>query len=138
MKNELLEKNKNFKNVRFITSSINRNINNSNSNLMSLPSYIQMSANDITNNNSKNIKIENNTKSDKNIFYTGNISEANRNIKNMILNNSSQYLFNYKNLEIDADYVNINKPNKINSNFFRDFVISAKNNLIYKQLILSI
>ena len=129
MKNELLEKNKNFKNIRFITSSINRNINNSNSNLLSLPSYIQMSANDITNINSKNIKIENNTKSDKNIFYTGNISEANRNIKNMILNNSSQYLFNYKNLEIDSDYINVRKPNKINSNFFRDFVISAKNNL---------
>ena len=129
MNNELLEKNKNLKNIKFITSAINRNINNSNSNLMNLPSYIQMSSNDIKNNDNKNMKTETNTNSYINILYKGNFSEANRNIKNMILNNSSQYLLNYKNLETDSDYININKTNKINSNFFRDFVISAKNNL---------
>ena len=130
MKNELSEKNKNFKNIKFITSAINRNINNSKANLMNLPSYIQMSVNDIKDHNDrdKDKKMDDNTKSQKNILYKGNISEANRNIKNMILNNSSQYLFNYKNLETDSDYVNSRKP-KINSNFFRDFVISAKNNL---------
>ena len=127
MKNELSEKNKNFKNIKFITSAINRNINNSKANLMNFPSYIQKTVNDINNNN-KNMKVDNNTKSHKNILYKGNISEANRNIKNMILNNSSQYLFNYKNLETDSDYVNSRKP-KINSNVFRDFVISSKNNL---------
>ena len=134
MKNEISEKNKNLKNIKFITSVINRNINNSNSNLMNLPSYIQMSSNNIKNNDNKNMKTENNTNSYKNILYKVNFSEANRNIKNMILNNSSQYLFNYKNLETDSDYININKTNKINSNFFRDFVISSKNNLniIYK------
>ena len=130
MKNELSEKNKNFKNIKFITSAINRNINNSKANLMNLPSYIQMSVNDIKDHNDrdKDKKMDDNIKSQKNILYKGNISEANRNIKNMILNNSSQYLFNYKNLETDSDYVNSRKP-KINSNFFRDFVISAKNNL---------
>ena len=128
IKNELFEKNKNFKNIKFNTSVINRNNNNSNSNLSNFPSYIQVSANNMKNKDNINIKTDNNTRSYKNILYKGISSETNRNIKQMILNNSSQLLFNDKKLE--TDYVNDGKSNKkIKMNFFRDYVITEKNTL---------
>ena len=128
IKNELFEKNKNFKNIKFNTSVINRNINNSNSNLTNFPSYIQISTNNTKIKDKINIKTDNNTRSYKNILYKGISSETNRNIKQMILNNSSQFLFNDKKLE--TDYVNEGENNKkIKMNFFRDYVVTEKNTL---------
>ena len=127
--NEIFDKNKQFKILKFISPKLNRNINKSNSNMMSFASYMQTSTYDIKNNdnNGSIIKTECNSKSNKNIFYKGNISENNRKIKQKILNNSTQYFMNDNYL--NKDYKIKNTTDKISSNFFRDKVASKTNNL---------
>ena len=135
--NELFEKNKNLKNFKFI-SPMNRNINKSNSIMANLPSYIQTSTYDVKNNKRLNIQTENNSKSNKNILYKGIFSENNRNIKQMILNNSTQYLLKDDKLIIDNTVRNTH--NKIYSDCYIDTAINTnykkekiiKNNHNYK------
>ena len=126
--NELFDKNKNIKTFKFISPMINRNNNKSNSIVNNFPSYIQTSTFDIKNNNQNiNIQTDNNSKSNKNIFYKGTFSEHNRAIKQMILNKSSQLLFNDK--KLNMNFIPRNTTDKICSNFFRDTVISNQNML---------
>ena len=124
--NELFDKNKNFKNVKFI-SPMNRNINKSNSIMTNYPSYIQTSTFDLKYNKGLNLQTENNSKSNKNILYKGIFSENNRKIKQMILNNSSHFLLKDEKLIIDNTVRNTH--NKNNSECFRDIPIQEKNNL---------
>ena len=133
IKNQLFLRNKNFKNIKFVTpiSKNTRKINNSNSN--NYPSFIKMQTNEIKNNDSFWIKTQQNAKSNQNILYKGNASENNYKIKQMILNNSSQILY-YDN-KFDTDFIeerNSNDGNKMDFNLTKDNIMSIKDNLILK------
>ena len=130
MRNELSQKSKCFKNIIFTTSqTINRNINDSNSIMISYPSYIRIPTNENKNKN-VNFETENNNKSYKNIniIYKDNNIDNTRNFKKLILYNSTQFLHSKNSLDNES-FNSKNVNNKINYKFFRDVWISEKNDL---------
>ena len=117
--NELLEKNKNFKNLKILNSSINKNNRISNYlNPDNEPSLMKISTNTIRYNNNLILNInntDNNVKSSNNIFAKNIIKEVNTSNNNdnkqLLLNNSEAILFNKKITSIDNSKTNIRNIN---------------------------
>ena len=147
--NELFQKNKNFKNINKLKSSISKNNSNGNYfNPETVPSFIKTNTIRFNENNNNNIR---NTKSYKNILNKRNNNQSNYNInshdhKKLFINNSEAYLFSKKitnkennnfnstskiNISNSNDNINLNKEILSNNMSFKNINNNERNSNIY-------